>query len=77
MYNLVHPGKHLYHDIMMKKDMSFEDMSDRTNIEESVIRALCHGDYDFDSDIANRVAEATGTTSEYWLRMQHNFNEKW
>ncbi len=65
-----HPGVVLKEDVLVPLGISIKQAAECMGISRKTLSALVNGRTTLTSDMAIRIAEATGTTPESWLEMQ-------
>lgn len=69
-----HPGEYLI-DLIEEYSLTQEDFAKRLGITPEIIRKLIRGETDISSDIALKLSEFTGTSSELWLNLQKQYDQ--
>ena len=70
----IHPGEILKEEIMAHRKISQVKLAQDTDISLSTIRAICQTRRDIDADVALRLGIYFGTSFEFWLNLQQNYD---
>src|SRR5436305_2367905 len=70
----IHPGEILKEEIMIPRKISQTKLAKDTDIPLLVIREICQTKRDIDADIALRLGIYFGTSFEFWLNLQQNYD---
>lgn len=73
MKNPCHPGEILKHEFLIPLNMSEGQLAKRLNVPRTRIERLAKETTGVTVDTALRLARFFGTTPEYWLNMQRNY----
>jgi len=71
----IHPGEHLRIDLE-ELGMSQAALARTLNVPKNRISQIINGERGITADTALRLAHWMGTTPEYWLNLQKNFELK-
>lgn len=74
MKNPCHPGEVLKHEFLIPFDMSEGQLALRLNVPRTRIERLAKEKTGVSVDTAMRLARCFGTTPEFWLNMQRNYD---
>lgn len=69
-----HPGEYLK-DLMEEYSLTQEEFAERLGITPDTIRKLIHGKSNISGDIALKLSEFTGTSSDLWLNLQMKYDQ--
>lgn len=69
----IHPGEHLAIDLD-ELGMSGRQLARALAVPPNRISAIINGDRSITADTALRLARWMGTTPEYWLNLQRNYD---
>jgi antitoxin HigA-1 len=70
----IHPGEILKEDILISRKISQVKLAEDINVPLSVVRGICQTKRDIDADIALRLGVYFGTSFEFWLNLQQNYD---
>ena len=70
----IHPGEILKEEILASRKISQTKLAEDINVSLSVIRGICQAKRDIDADIALRLGIYFGTSFEFWLNLQQNYD---
>lgn len=76
MYRTVkplHPGE-IFFNTLEATDYSMFDLLNLLNISENDLLMFFIGEFDINTDFANKIANITNNSPEFWLRLQENFD---
>lgn len=68
----IHPGEHLRVDLE-ELGMSQAALARALNVPKNRISQIIHGERGISADTALRLARWMGTTPQYWLNLQANY----
>lgn len=71
--NPSHPGRGLRDDFDAL-GITLAEAAAHIKVEESALAAICDGDAPITADMAVRFEQAFGSTAEFWLRRQANYD---
>ena len=69
-----HPGEILLDEFLLPFKITSDRLSEDTRISLSEINELIKGNKHINEDIASRLADFFGTTPQYWLSLQSNYD---
>lgn len=70
----IHPGEILHEEFMEPLQLSASALARALHVPPNRITALIHGRRSVTADTALRLARYFGTTPEFWLRLQVDFD---
>lgn len=74
MFNPPHPGEILLEIFLIPQEMSEISCAEKLGLPLPVFQRLLAGLHPVDSEIAGRLGNTLGTSSEMWLAMQKNYD---
>ncbi len=69
-----HPGDMLLHEFLIPLGMSQKELAERLNVSYPRINELIHAKRGVTPDTALRLARLFGTSAEFWLTGQLNYD---
>ena len=72
---LTHPGDILLDMFLDPTGMTIQELSNDSGVSEEKLRAVMQLNEDITEEIAEGLHKAFGNTKEFWLRMQHQYND--
>ena len=69
-----HPGEMLLEEFLIPLDMSQSELADRIHVSYPRVNELVNGKRGVTPDTALRLAKLLGTTPEFWLNGQRNWD---
>ncbi len=73
-YKPLHPGVFILNECMKPLNLDICETSTALNILPSSLNALVYNNDTVTPDIAIRLSKVFGSTPEWWLRMQNEFD---
>ncbi|CAI2187376.1 20129_t:CDS:2 [Funneliformis geosporum] len=70
----IHPGEILKEEILVSRKISQTKLAEDINVPVAKIRGICQAKRDIDADIALRLGVYFGTSFEFWLNLQQNYD---
>ena len=70
----IHPGEFLKEEILAPRKITQTKLAENINVPLSVVREICQTKRDIDADIALRLGTYFGTSFEFWLNLQQNYD---
>jgi antitoxin HigA-1 len=70
----IHPGEILKEEILPSRKISQSKLAEGINVSLSVVKEICQTKRDIDADIALRLGIYFGTSFEFWLNLQQNYD---
>lgn len=70
----VHPGDILKHDFLDEIGISAGALARHIHVPRTRIERLCDGKTSMTTDTAVRLAKAFGTSVEFWMNLQLNYD---
>jgi len=70
----IHPGEILKEEILASRKISQTKLAQEINVPLSVVREICQTKRDIDANIACRLGVYFGTSFEFWLNLQQNYD---
>ena len=70
----IHPGEILKEEILLPRKITQTKLAEDINVPLSVVREICQTKRDIDADIALRLGVYFGTSFEFWLNLQQNYD---
>lgn len=70
----IHPGEHLKQDFMVPFGLSANRLAKRLGVPPNRISAIVAGKRSLTSDTALRLARLFGTSPEFWVNLQSNYD---
>lgn len=74
MFSPVHPGRILRDDFLVPRGLTQVELAERIGVSFPRINELVNGKRGVTVDTALRLARLFGTTPEYWLNLQRDFD---
>lgn len=68
-----HPGYYI-EEIMKEKGLSQEYFAKELNIEPDTLDMIVRGEQSVSNEIAQKLSEALGSSTEFWLNLQHTYD---
>lgn len=65
-----HPGKVFFEDVLKPLDMTITDAAKKLGVTRKTLSEFINEKTSLSTDMAIRIAKATGTTPESWISMQ-------
>ncbi len=72
--DLIHPGEILFEEFMQPLDVSQNRLARDLNVPANRINDLVHGRRGITADTALRLSKYFGTTPDFWLGLQMEFD---
>jgi addiction module HigA family antidote len=72
--NRTHPGEIIKHDCLQPLSLSITDAAKVLGVTRPTISKLVNGRASVSPEMAIRLAKAFGSTPEFWLRLQLNYD---
>jgi antitoxin HigA-1 len=69
----IHPGDHIA-DELEARDMTAADLARAMEVDAGRVSRLINGQTSVTGDTALRLAEALGTSAEFWMRLQGDYD---
>jgi HTH-type transcriptional regulator/antitoxin HigA len=69
-----HPGEHL-RDELIARGWDYMELSHIVGYDASFIADICREKQDIVPEIAERLSKALGTSADYWLNLQREWDE--
>lgn len=70
----VSPGEILEEEYLKPNNMSLAQASLRFCLDGNVLRGILNGTREITVELAERFAQVIGTTPEFWLNLQRNYD---
>ncbi|MDZ7829779.1 MAG: HigA family addiction module antitoxin [Halofilum sp. (in: g-proteobacteria)] len=70
----IHPGEILFEEFMEPLQLSASALARELHVPANRVTALINGQRSVTADTALRLARYFGTTAEFWLRLQVDFD---
>ncbi len=70
----VHPGEILKEEFMVPLDLSANKLARAIRVPPNRISAIVNGERNVTADTALRLAKAFGTTPDFWLNLQKQYD---
>lgn len=74
MFNPPHPGEILKEDYLIPLDLTITKASEALRIARKNLSAIINGHAGISPSMAIRLSMAFGTSPEFWLNLQNNYN---
>lgn len=74
MYNPAHPGAVLKEMLVDGLHMKIGDAARKLGVDRTTLSRLIHGHIAVSVEMALRLSKALGTTPQFWLNMQQNYD---
>ena len=68
----IHPGEHIA-DELAARGMTAADLARARRVDAGRVSRLINGQVSVTGDTAIRLAEAFGTSAEFWMRLQGDY----
>ncbi len=72
---IVHPGEVLREDFLLPLKLAPEKLAESIKIKPQVIQELITEKRDLDKDLATRLALYFDMSTEFWLGIQHDYEQ--
>lgn len=69
----IHPGEHIA-DELEARNMTAAELARSMGVDAGRVSRLVNGQTSVTGDTALRLAEAFGTSAEFWMRLQGDFD---
>jgi antitoxin HigA-1 len=69
----IHPGEHIAEELEVR-GMSAADLARAMGVDAGRVSRLVNGRTSVTGDTAIRLAEAFGTSAEFWMRLQGDYD---
>lgn len=69
----IHPGEHIA-DELEARNMTAAELARSMGVDAGRVSRLINGQTSVTGDTALRLAEAFGTSAEFWMRLQGDFD---
>lgn len=69
-----HPGYYL-EEIIQDGSLTKQELANRIDMTEADLSKLISAEQSLSADTAMRLSNALGTSPEYWLNLQHAYDE--
>ncbi len=73
---LKHPGELLKQDFLDELDVSQSQLANAIGVPRSRISAICRGERPITMDTAIRLGKALGTSSQFWMNLQNEYDRR-
>lgn len=74
MKNPAHPGQIIGHDCLDELGLSISDAATVLGVSRTSLSRLINGRASVSPEMAIRLSKAIGSTPEFWLRLQFNYD---
>lgn len=74
MYNPAHPGTMLKEMVLADLGITVSEAAEKLDVDRTTLSRLLNGHIAVSVDMALRLAKALGTTPNFWLNMQQNYD---
>lgn len=74
MFNPPHPGEILKEDYLIPLDLTITKVSEALGIARKNLSAIINGHAGISPSMAIKLSMAFGTSPEFWLNLQNNYN---
>jgi len=72
---IVHPGEVLREDFLLPLKLAPEKLAESIKVKQEVIKELIEEKRDLDKDLATRLALYFDMSTEFWLGIQHDYEQ--
>jgi antitoxin HigA-1 len=72
---IVHPGEVLREDFLLPLKLTPEKLAESIKVNHQVIQELIEEKKDLDKDLATRLALYFDMSTEFWLGIQHDYEQ--
>lgn len=72
----VHPGEILREEFIKKRNLTITEVAQGLGITRASLSAVCNEHAGISPDLAVKLSEAFGNTSQFWMNLQKNY-ELW
>ena len=72
----VHPGEILHEEFMQPMKLSANALAQRLQVTAARVNEIKRGRRGISADTAWRLAQALGTTAQFWLNLQNDYDLK-
>lgn len=74
MYNPAHPGAVLKDAVLDALNLTVTQAAEKLDVDRTTLSRLLNGHVAVSVDMALRLSKALGTTPQFWLNMQQNYD---
>lgn len=72
----VHPGEILREEFIKERNLTITEVASGLGITRTSLSAVCNEHVGISSELAVKLSEAFGNTSQFWMNLQKNY-ELW
>jgi len=72
---IVHPGEILREDFLLPLNLTSEKLAQGIKVSPEIVKAIIEEKQDLDKDIATRLAIYFDMSTEFWLGIQHDYEQ--
>lgn len=72
-FSAIHPGEFLKEELLERK-ITQKKLSELTGIKTSILSQTIKGKHAISNNMAAKFEEALGIPSQFWMKMQSNYN---
>lgn len=72
----IHPGEILRERLLVPRDISPQELAQALKVPKEQIKWVCEERADITPDLAARLALYFDSTVEFWLNLQHSYEEE-
>jgi len=72
---IIHPGEILREDFLLPLNLTFEKLAQDIKVSPEMVKDIIEEKQDLDKDIATRLAIYFDMSTEFWLGIQHDYEQ--
>src|SRR5439155_9785791 len=72
---IIHPGEIIKEDFLTPLKISVEELAQAIKVQPEVVKELVEKKRDLDKDLATRLALYFDMSPEFWLDIQHDYEQ--
>ena len=72
---IIHPGEVLREDFLLPLKLTPEKLAENIKVNPKIIKELINEKRDLDKDLATRLALYFDMSTEFWLGIQHDYEQ--
>ena len=72
---IIHPGETLQEELLKPYKISVEELAQAIKVQPEIVKELVEKKRDLDKDLATRLALYFDMSPEFWLDIQHDYEQ--
>ena len=72
---IIHPGETLQEELLKPYKISVEELAQTIKVQPEIVKELVEKKRDLDKDLATRLALYFDMSPEFWLDIQHDYEQ--